>query len=127
MVGLVHVKKALRGILFTALLIVYTVMYMEPALVQYGRKDKTIAQKRENISQPESPVLVLCPDPPFKASFFKQFGLKKSPASEKYFWVMQMHWQMVENYTSTGSTAMDIYMNMSYHLGTDWNISLPRR
>ena len=122
MVGLVHVKKALRGILFTALLIVYTVMYMEPALVQYGRKDKTIAQKRENISQPESPVLVLCPDPPFKASFFKQFGLKKSPASEKYFWVMQMHWQMVENYTST---AMNFYMNMSYQLGSDWNISLP--
>ena len=125
MVGLVHVKKALRASLFTALLIAYSVMYLEPALNQYSKKDKTIAQKRENIAHPESPVLVLCPDPPFKESFFKQFGLKKSPASEKYFWVADVHWPMVENYTSTGSTAMDVYMNMSYQLGTDWNISLP--
>ena len=73
MVKLVHVKKALRAILFTALLIVYSIMYMEPALTQYDKKDKTIAQKRENIAHPESPVLVLCPDPPFKASFFEQF------------------------------------------------------
>ena len=121
MVKLVHVKKALRAILFTALLIVYSTMYMEPALTQYDKKDKTIAQKRENIAHPESPVLVFCPDPPFKASFFEQFGLKKSPGSEKYFWVTDIHWPMVENYTST---AMDVYMNMSYQLGTDWNISL---
>ena len=124
MIEAVHVKTALRGILFTALLIVYYIMYMEPALGQYEKKSKTIAQKREYIAQPESPVLVLCPDPPFKASFFKQFGLKKSPASEKYFWVTDIHWPMVESYTSTGSTAMDVYMNMSYQLGTDWNISL---
>ena len=127
MVQLVHVKKALRAILFTALLIAYSVMYLEPALNQYSKKDKTIAQKRENIAHPESPVLVLCPDPPFKASFFQQFGENKTPGSEKYFWVASPHWKTVENYTSTGSTAMDIYMNMSYHLGTDWNISLPRR
>ena len=127
MVGLVHVKKALRAILFTALLIVYSIMYMEPALKQYHKKDKTIAQKRENIAHPESPVLVLCPDPPFKASFFEQFGENKTPGSEKYFWVASPHWQTVENYTSTGSTAMDVYMDMSYQLGTDWNISLPGR
>ena len=119
MVKLVHVKKALRAILFTALLIVYSIMYMEPALTQYDKKDKTIAQKRENIAHPESPVLVLCPDPPFKASFFEQFGLKKNPGAEKYFWATSIHWP--ENYTST---AMDFYMNMSYQLGKDWNISL---
>ena len=120
MVGLVHIKKALRGILFTALLIVYYVMYFEPAIKQYDKKDKTIAQKRENIAQPESPVLVLCPDPPFKKSFFEQFSEKKDPGAEKFFWVLSDHWQMVENYNST---AMDVYMNMSYQLGLDWNIS----
>ena len=122
MVGLVHVKKALRAILFTALLIVYSLMYMEPALSQYGKKDKTIAQKRENIAQPESPVLALCPDPPFKKSFFKQFGENKIVGAERYFWSVDVHWKMLENYNFT---AMDIYMNMSYQLGTDWNISLP--
>ena len=121
MVKLVHVKKALRASLFTALLIAYSVMYLEPALNQYSKKDKTIAQKRENIAQPESPVLVLCPDPPFKKSFFEQFSEKKGPGAENFFWVSSAHWQMVENYNST---AMDVYMNMSYQLGSDWNISL---
>ena len=121
MIEVVHVKTALRGILFTALLIVYYAMYMEPALRQYGKKDKTIAQKRENIAQPESPVLVLYPDPPFKASFFEQFGEKKIIGAENFFWVASPQWQMVVNHTST---ALDIYMNMSYQLGTDWNISL---
>ena len=122
MVKLVHVKTAFRAILFLALLIVYYVMYFEPAIKQYDKKDKTIAQKREKITQPESPVLLLCPDPPFKPSFFEQFGENKVPGSEKYFWVANPHWQMVENYTST---AMNFYMNMSYQLGSDWNISLP--
>ena len=121
MIEVVHVKTALRGILFTTLLIVYSSMYMEPALRQYGKKDKTIAQKRENIAQPESPVLVLCPDPPFKASFFEQFGEKKIIGAENFFWVVSPQWQMVANHPST---ALDIYTNMSYQLGTDWNISL---
>ena len=121
MVELVHAKTALRAIIFIALLIVYSIMYLEPAITQYHKKDKTIAQKRENISQPESPVLVLCPDPPFKKSFFKQFGEKKSPGVENYFWIVSAHWHMVANHHST---ALDIYANMSYQLGTDWNISL---
>ena len=121
MIEVVHVKTALRGILFTALLIVYYIMYMEPALEQYEKKSKTIAQKRENIAHQESPVLVLCPGPPFKKSFFEQFGEKKGPGAENFFWVGSPHWIMVENYNST---AMDVYMNMSYQLGEDWNISL---
>ena len=120
MVELVHVKMVLRVILFTCLLIVYSVMYMEPALKQYAKKSKTIAQKREIIQQPESPVLVFCPDPPFKKSFFDQFGKNKTLGMDKYFWAW--NWQMLEN---SPSTANDIYMNMSYQLGIDWNISLP--
>ena len=88
MVELVHVKTALRAVLFTVLLIVYSVMYMEPALRLYGKMDKTISQKREIITQPESPVLVLCPEPPFKKSFFKQqFGENKykTDGMERFF------------------------------------------
>ena len=121
MVELVHVKTVLRSVLFTVLLIVYSVMYMEPALRLYGKKDKTVAQKREIITHRESPVLVLCPDPPFKKSFFKQFGENKIVGAERYFWSVDVHWKMLENYNST---AMDVYMNMSYQLGLDWNISI---
>ena len=124
MVELMHVKTVLRVILFTGLLIVYSVMYMEPALKTYGRKSTTISQKSEilNLTQLDLPVLVLCPDPPFKKSFFKQFGKNKSMGVEKYFWSFDVHWPMVENYYSI---AMDVYMNMSYQLGLDWNISVP--
>ena len=72
--------------------------------------------KTRKISQPESPVLVFCPDPPFKKSFFKQFGKNKSMGVEKYFWSFDVHWPIVENYYSTA---------MSYQLGFDWNISVP--
>ena len=124
MVELAHVKTALRAILFTGLLIVYSVTYMEPAVKQFAKKSKTITQKSEEITQPESPVLVLCPDPPFKKSFFKQFGKKKLMGAERYFWDLPVHWQMLENYNST---AMDVYMKMSYQLGIDWNISIPTK
>ena len=66
MVELMHVKTVLRVILFTSLLIVYSLMYMEPALKTYGKKSTTISQKSENLTQLDLPVLVLCPDPPFK-------------------------------------------------------------
>ena len=125
MVELMHVKTVLRVILFTGLLIVYSVMYMEPALKTYGRKSTTISQKSEilNLTQLDLPVLVLCPDPPFKKSFFKQFGKNKTIGAERFFWSWSSHWQMLENYNFT---AMDAYMNMSYQLGLDWNISLPK-
>ena len=124
MVELVHVKTVLRVILFTSLLIIYSVTYMEPAANQFAKKSKTITQKSEEITQAESPVLVLCPDPPFKKSFFKQFGKNKTFGAERYFWEVSLdtvHLPMLENYPST---AMDIYMNMSYQLGLDWNIYL---
>ena len=122
MVELVLVKKLLRAILFIALVIIYSVMYFEPALKIYDKKSTTISQKREYINQPEPPILVLCPDPPFKKSFFEQFGKKKIMGAHKFFWSLYNHWQMLENYNHT---ALDIYTNMSYQLGLDWNISLP--
>ena len=123
MVELVHVKTVLRVILFTSLLIVYSVTYMAPAVKQFAQKSKTITQKSEEITQPELPVLVLCPDPPFKKSFFNQFDKDKRLGVEKYFWTFDVHWKMLENYNFT---AMDVYMNMSYQLGLDWNIIIPK-
>ena len=116
-----HVKTVLRVILFTGLLIVYSVMYMKPALKTYGKKSTTISQKSESLTQLDLPVLVLCPDPPFKKSFFKEFGKNKTIGAERFFWSVPVHRQMLENYNFT---AMDAYMNMSYQLGLDWNISI---
>ena len=113
------IKNILRATLFGILMIAYCFLYMEPALKQYLKGSKTIAQTRENKDQPNPPpVLIVCPYPPYKTSFFKNHGLDGIGA-EKYFWKVPQHWEMFKN---SSHTAMDIYMNMSYKLGMDWQM-----
>ena len=114
------VKNILRATLFGILMIAYCFLYMEPALKQYSRKIRTIAQSREVKDQSQAPpVLIACPYPPFKASFFKNHGMDKSTGAEKYFWQLSHNWKTFEN---SSDTAMDIYSNMSYRLGMDWQM-----
>ena len=94
---------------------------MEQALEQYGKKSTTIGQMRQNITEFKSPIYVACVDPPFKASFFRNNGVNETSGAVKYFW-MQNYWKkLLEN---TTYSALDIYMNMTYQLGSDWNINM---
>ena len=94
---------------------------MEQALEQYGKKSTTIGQMRQNITKFKSPIYVACVDPPFKASFFRNNGVNETSGAAKYFW-MQNYWKkLLEN---TTYSALDIYMNMTYQLGSDWNINM---
>ena len=123
MVGRGLIKKVLRATLFGILMIAYCFLYMEPALKQYLKRSKTIAQTRANKDPHQlPPVLILCPYPPYKTSFFKNHGLDGIGA-EKYFWKVPQHWERFKN---SSYTAMDIYMNMSYRLGMDWQMQLFR-
>ena len=118
------IKNILRATLFGILMTAYCFLYMEPALKQYIKGSKTIAQTRANKDESQSPpVLIVCPYPPFKSSFFKDHGMDKSVGAEKYFWKSPHHWQ---NFKNSSYTAMDIYMNMSYRLEMDWQIHLFR-
>ena len=118
------IKNILRATLFGILMTAYCFLYMEPALKQYIKGSKTIAQTRANKDESQSPpVLIVCPYPPFKSSFFKDHGLDKSVGAEKYFWKVPKHWETFKN---SSYTAMDIYMNMSYKLGMDWKMQLFR-
>ena len=112
----------MRAVLFSILLIVYYLMYMHTALEQYYKyKESTsMAQTRENTSHLNPPVFVACPDPPFKTSFFREHGINKSSAIERYFWA-DPFWQ--NRFGNISSSAAEMYMNMSYHLGSDWQIS----
>ena len=95
---------------------------MQQALEQYGKKSTTIGQMREDIDDFKSPIYVACVDPPFKASFFRNNGVNETSGAVKYFWsVLQLYEKLLEN---TSYPAMDIYMNMTFQLGTDWNIYL---
>ena len=94
---------------------------MEQALEQYGKKSTTIGQMRQNIKDIKSPIYVACVDPPFKASFFKNNGVNETSGGVKYFWTVKAYQTWLEN---TTKSAMDIYMDMTYQLGLDWDISL---
>ena len=118
------IKKILRGFLFIILLIVYYFLYMQTALEQYAHKKTTISESKEEMFQIKSPDFVVCLDPPFKTSFFKEHGMNKSSSAERFFWALPIHWQKFENHFPDYD-AIDIYMNMSYKLGLDWQILLP--
>ena len=96
---------------------------MEQALEQYGKKSTTIGQMRQNIniSDFNSPIYVACVDPPFKESFFINNGVSETSGATKYFWMIPGYQKLLEN---TTYSAMDIYMNMTYQLGSDWDINL---
>ena len=95
---------------------------MQQALEQYGKKSTTIGQLQENIDDFKSPMYVACVDPPFKASFFINNGVNETSGPVKYFWlVLQAYQKLLEN---TKYSALENYMNMTYHLGSDWNINL---
>ena len=116
-----HVKKIVNAILFSILIIVYYLFYMEKAVENYRKSSTTIVQRQEEIYDPKSPVFVICPDPPFKTSFFRDLGVSNAKAADKYFWVHSMFWDVFEN---NSFNAMEAYMNMSYKLELDWNIFL---
>ena len=96
---------------------------MKDALSQFREGKTTMSEMRkkiERIDNRKAPVLIICPEPGFKESFFEQNGIEKS--YRKFFW----------NYPSVSGKILKkfdhdfigAYMNMSYTIGEDFNISL---
>ena len=95
---------------------------MDNALSQYYEKRTTMAESIKQVNQLDYPVLIFCPEPGFKPSFFEEIKrTAKTTAIEKYIW--KFAWQkkvLLENVSS----IPDVYKNMSYKLGKNWNILL---
>ena len=66
------------------------------------------------------PVFIICPEPGFKASFFKELGNSWRPGPEHYLWKIDYYRDILENVPS----MTDAYKNMSYILGEDWNAKI---
>ena len=92
---------------------------MDTALSQYYEKRTTMAESIKQVSQLDYPVLVFCPDPGFKPSFFKDIK-NKITGMEKYLWKFTWQKIILEN----ASSIPEEYSNMSYILGEDWNIAI---
>ena len=91
---------------------------MKSALEKFIEGATTIVESPKKGVQPTPPILVICPDPPFKNSYFKKHDLI-APGIEKYFWY---GYQEFVSKFKNDSTVVDIYMNMSLKLGEDWNV-----
>ena len=117
---LTKIKFMSRGILFIILLIFFYFLFMEPALQKFKDGATTIVQSQEKNVQPDPPVLVICPDPPFKPSYFKRNGFEDF-SLHMYFW---RFYDKFTNMFHNDSSLTDIYKNMSLKLGVDWHIQI---
>ena len=112
------IKFLLRGVIFVILLILFYFMYMRTAMEQFTKGSSSISQISKTLDKLEPPIFILCPDPPFKPSFFKNHGVRNLGV-EKIFWFLPRAYEKFKNYS-----ALDLYMKMSHHLGSDWKILL---
>ena len=65
------IELSVKSLLFLILILLYYHFYMETALSQYYEKRTTMAESIKPDNQHEYPVLIFCPEPGFKPSFFK--------------------------------------------------------
>jgi hypothetical protein len=118
-------KIILKTMLYFILLALFYFLYMKDALSQFKEGKTTMSEMRKKIElsdNREAPVLIICPEPGFKSSFFDENHIEFFKSLKKFFW----------NYPAvSGETMkkfehnlMDAYMNMSYNMGKDFNLSL---
>ena len=112
------IKMLIQGVLFIILLIMFYFMYMKTAIEQFTKGSTTISQSPKDLAELDSPIFILCPDPPFKPSFFKNHGVR-SLGVVKYFWFQKYFYRGFETHS-----ALDLYMKMSHQYGTDWKFLL---
>ena len=116
-------KIILKTMLYFILLALFYFLYMKDALSQFKEGKTTMSGMRKKIElsdNREAPVLIICPEPGFKSSFFDENHIEIS--LKKFFWnhpgVSGKTMKTFEH------NLMDAYMNMSYTMGKDFNISL---
>ena len=115
------IELSVKCLLFFILLLFYYFFYLGEALSQYYEKRTTIAESIKSVDQLDYPVLIFCPNPGFKPSFFEEMKNKnKYPGVEKFIWKFKYHKSLLKNVSS----IPDVYKNMSFELGVDWDISL---
>ena len=100
-------KLLLRLALYLILLALFGIIYAKDAFILYMSDSTSFGQRQEDIELHEPPVLILCPEPAFKPSFFLDY----EPFAENFFWQNDRYRQGISNDTS----MLDVYANMSYN------------
>ena len=109
--------------LYFILLALFYFLYMKDALSQFKEGKTTMSEMRKKIESSdnrEAPVLIICPEPGFKSSFFDENNNEIS--LKKFFWnYKSVSGEKMKNFEPD---LMSAYKNMSYTIGKDFNISL---
>ena len=77
-----------------------------------------IQRKIDPNTKRQAPVMIMCPEPGFKSSFFDKHGMDK--AAKNFFW----NFGVGVGKKKFENKFMAAYMNMSYTLGTEYNIAI---
>ena len=64
---------------------------MQHALEQYNEKRTTMAESIKQVKELDYPILVFCPEPGFKPSFFRKRKWNHPPGAEKFMEVLRVH------------------------------------
>ena len=116
-------KIILKTMLYFILLALFYFLYMKDALSQFKDGKTTMSEMRKKIElngNREAPVLIICPEPGFKSSFFDENSIEIS--LKKFFWNFKsVSGEKMKNFEPD---LMSAYKNMSYTIGKDFNISL---
>ena len=116
------IEFSVKALLFLILLILYYVFYMQIALDQYNEGRTTMAESIKINNELDYPVLIFCPEPGFKRSFFKDVKDQvQATGVDRYIWEIG---RQKEFLLSNVSSIPEVYKNMSYKLEENWRIHL---
>ena len=108
-----------KWLLLLGLLTVYYFAFMKEAIDLYTKGKTTIAQSminEQDMTNRKLPILVFCPNPSFKASFFEkgQFDV----FAPEFFW----YFLKLKDYPVQNRSMLEIYDEMTYEFDKDYMI-----
>ena len=110
-------KIGLKCSSYGILVVLFYVFYMKDSLEKYQKGITTMGERQEEIKHDDPrfyPIIIICPEPGFKTSYFDE---RKIPTGmKKFFWKNDKYLKNIDD------DIVNTYENMSYKLGTDWNI-----
>ena len=107
-------KPFIKVFLYLTLFLIYVQFYLIGQTREYLEGKTTFATKFENDTNPTYPIIVICPDPPFKPSISKQSGYKVLTD-------LTHDWQ--ERYLKDNMTQWEMYESLTYVLDRDFTLA----
>ena len=106
-------RPFIKVFLYLTLFLIYVQFYLIGQTREYLEGKTTFATKFEDDTNPTYPIIVICPNPPFKPSISKQSGYKVLTD-------LTHDWQ--ERYLKDNMTQWEMYENLTYVLDRDFRL-----